>query len=346
MKETHLYGHIETFELEAGGFLPGFQLQYTTTGRLNADRSNVIWVCHALTGNSDAADWWQGLFGAGGVFDSKDHFIVCANALGGCYGSTGPLSVNPFTGEPWYHTFPAVTSRDVVRAFDKLRESLGFSRIHTLIGGSLGGQQVLEWAIHRPDVFERIIPVACNAWHSPWGIAFNETQRMAIEQDPSWKEKIAHAGQSGIQVARAIAMLSYRTPAIYGKNQPEPTTERLEGYRAGSYQRYQGLKLSRRFNAYSYHLLSRMMDSHHVGRNRTSAEEALSSIRAATLVVGIDQDILFPAEEQRYLARHIPHSEYAEIHSSYGHDSFLVEFDQLNRIIHSFLKSGVGSTVR
>lgn len=342
MKATHHFDFPDVFRLEAGGHLPGFRLQYTTAGTLNADKSNVVWVCHALTGNSDASDWWKGLFEAGGAFDTRDHFIVCANTIGSCYGSTGPLSVNPETGSPWYHAFPAVTNRDVVRAFDELRRSLGLTRIHTLIGGSLGGQQVLEWAILCPDVFEHIIPVACNAWHSPWGIAFNETQRMAIELDPTWKENDAAAGQNGIQVARAIAMISYRSHDIYDRNQPESSSEKLDGYRASSYQRYQGLKLSQRFNAYSYHLLSRMMDSHHVGRGlsdadgRKSAENALSGIRAKTLVVGIDQDILFPVQEQLFLSAHISGARYAEISSAYGHDSFLVEFEQLNQIIRYF----------
>lgn len=337
--DQHLYHFRKEYQLEAGGSLPGFQLTYSTAGKLNADRSNVVWVCHALTGNADAVDWWKGLFGEGEVFDLRSHFVVCANALGGCYGSTGPLSVDPSTGQPYFHRFPTVTNRDVVRAFDELRLSLGFSRIHTLIGGSLGGQQVLEWAIMRPEVFENLIPVACNAWHSPWGIAFNETQRMAIEADPTWKEDGAEAGLQGLQTARAIAMLSYRTHEIYSRNQPETDSDKLGEYHASSYQRYQGLKLVGRFNAFTYHLFTRMMDSHHVGRGRPSAEAALAGIRGRTLVVGVDKDILFPVNEQHFLAEKIPGAQYKEIHSAYGHDSFLVEFTQLNELIRDFFAS-------
>ena len=337
MKADHLFHHREQFELESGSHLPGFQLKYTTLGTLNSDHSNVVWVCHALTGNSDAPDWWEGLFDAGGIFDASRWFIVCANAPGSCYGSTGPLSVNPETGKTWYHSFPELTNRDVVRAFDLLREHLGFSRVHTLMGGSLGGQQVLEWAILKPEVFANIIPIACNAVHSAWGIAFNETQRMAIELDPGWKEDSPRAGVDGMKVARAIAMLSYRTHSIYGQQQSEESNEPLSGFRAASYQRYQGQKLANRFNAYSYWILSKMMDSHNVGRGRESVTAALSGIRARTLVVGINQDILFPVTEQRTIADAISGATYMEISTDYGHDGFLVEFGQLNEAIRDFL---------
>jgi len=339
MKEAYLYHFEGAFPLESGESLPGFTLKYTTAGKLREDQSNVIWVCHALTGSSDATDWWQGLFGPGGVFNTDEYFVICANTPGGCYGSTGPLECHPASGEPWYHSFPLLTTRDAARAFDELRKALGFEKIHTLIGGSLGGQQVLEWAILQPEVFRYIIPVACNAWHSPWGIAFNESQRMAIELDPTWAEKIPSAGSAGMEVARSVAMLSYRSHEVYSRNQEEPSKENYRDFRAASYQRYQGRKLAERFNAFSYHLLSRMMDSHHVGRGRNSPEEALSGIHAKTLVVGIDEDILFPVSEQKYLAQHIAGARYAEISSVYGHDSFLVEFGQLNLILREFLKA-------
>lgn len=218
IKHDHIFHYPVEFPLESGSKLPGFQLKYTTLGQLNKDRDNVIWVCHALTGSSDFVDWWHGLFGEGSPFDPNRYFIICANALGGCYGSTGSLSINPISGAPYYHDFPLVTNRDIVQAFDRLRESLGISKVHTLIGGSLGGQQVLEWAIQKTDVFERIIPVACNAFHSPWGIAINEAQRMAIAADPTWNEKDARAGAEGMKAARAMAMVSFRSYEIYNTN--------------------------------------------------------------------------------------------------------------------------------
>lgn len=335
--QTNLYHHRKPLILESGEILPEFSLQYSTAGNLLEDRSNVVWVCHALTGNAEATSWWSGLFGPGGVYDLKNYFVVCANVLGGCYGSTGPLSVAPDTSKPWFHRFPTVTIRDTVKAFDLLREELQIPKVHTLIGGSVGGQQVLEWAISNSEVFERIIPIACNAYHSPWGIAFNESQRMAIELDASWSDHSALAGLDGMKVARSIAMISYRSYGIYHQSQSENSSDLPSVFRSASYQQYQGKKLADRFNALSYHRLTKMMDSHHVGRGRQSVVQALSCIKARTLVVGIDQDILFPVAEQLFLQQNIPNSVYAEIKSPYGHDSFLVEFGQLNRIIHSFL---------
>ncbi|HEX8060976.1 MAG TPA: homoserine O-acetyltransferase, partial [Cyclobacteriaceae bacterium] len=325
------------FQLESGAKLPGFQLKYTTLGQLNKERDNVVWVCHALTGSSDFADWWHGLFSDGSPFDPNKYFIICANSLGGCYGSTGPLSINPISGTPWFHEFPLITNRDIVQAFDRLRENLGITKVHSLIGGSLGGQQVLEWAIQKPEAFGRIIPVACNAIHSPWGIAFNEAQRMSIAADHTWTTKDARAGSEGMKAARAIGMLSFRSYEIYNKNQPEVASEKLEGYRAASYQNYQGTKLANRFNAFSYWTLLNAMDSHHVGRGRASAEGALSTIKAKALIIGVNSDILFPVSEQKFIADNIPGAQYEVVDSLYGHDGFLVEFEQFREKIRKFL---------
>lgn len=338
-KTTQIFHHHQTFHLEAGGNLPAFQLKYTTLGRLNASRSNVVWVCHALTGSSDFTDWWDGLFTEEGPFAPSDNFIICANIIGGCYGSTGPLSLHPETGQPYYHEFPTITNRDVVNAFDLLRESLGLKKVDTLIGGSLGGQQVLEWAISRPEVFDKIVTIASNAIHSPWGIAFNEAQRMAIEADPTWKESEPRAGIEGMKAARAIGMLSYRQYETFQQTQSEHDNEHLGNFRAASYQRYQGSKLANRFNAYTYYLLTQMMDSHNVGRNRGEIIQVLGQITAKTLVVGIASDLLFPLAEQRFIANHIPEATLAILKSDYGHDGFLVEYDQLNDIIKRFNKT-------
>ncbi|MBL7858096.1 MAG: homoserine O-acetyltransferase [Cyclobacteriaceae bacterium] len=338
-KHDHTFHYKEKFELEAGSSLAGFQLRYTTFGKLNSDRSNVVWVCHALTGSSDFTTWWGDLFSESGPFDPRKYFIICANMPGGCYGSTGPLSVDPLTGNPFYHTFPVVTNRDVVRAFDALRQELHFEKIHTLIGGSLGGQQVLEWAIHQPDVFQNIIPIACNASHSPWGIAFNEAQRLAIQADPTWKESEPRAGLEGLKAARAIGMISYRQYETFQLTQSEKHHDKIEGFRAATYQQYQGDKLANRFNAFTYWALSKMMDSHNVGRNRESIESALKKIKASTLIIGIESDLLFPLSEQKYLVEQIPQAELEVIQSNYGHDGFLVEFDRMKEsILHHFKK--------
>ncbi len=330
------YPHL--FPLESGASLPGFRLSYETGGSLNAQRDNVIWVCHALTGNAHAPDWWPGLFGEGEVFDENAYFWVCANMLGSCYGSTYALSTNPETGEPWYHDFPLVTHCDIVRAFDLLREHLNISQVFLLTGGSTGGQHVLEWAILRPDVFKHIVPIATNAWHSPWGIAYNESQRMAIAADSTWVSRDSKAGLAGMRAARAIALLSYRSYETYQISQSESEEAVFDDFRAASYQRYQGLKLEKRFDAFAYWTLSKAMDSHHVGRGRGGAIAALGLIRAKTLVIGVRSDQLFPIHEQEYLSKYIPGSSLRVIESPYGHDGFLIEFRQLSGFISEFLQ--------
>ncbi|MEJ7645133.1 MAG: homoserine O-acetyltransferase [Chryseolinea sp.] len=342
-KHDHTFHYQDKFELEAGGTLAGFQLKYTTLGKLNADRNNVVWICHALTGSPDFTDWWSGLFSEKRFFDPGEYFIICANVLGGCYGSTGHLSFDPSTGKQFFHSFPAVTNRDVVRAFDLLRQGLQIKQVHTLIGGSLGGQQVLEWAISQPEVFQHIIPIATNAYHSPWGIAFNEAQRLAIEADQTWKHSDLRAGVEGLKAARAVGMLSYRYYDTYGKTQEEKNNEKLDEYRSSNYQRYQGQKLANRFNAFTYWGLSKMMDSHNVGRKRQGIKEALQSIKAKTLVVGIDSDILFPLQEQQYIAENIPNARLEVMSSLYGHDGFLVEFEQLSNHIRKFFQEDLVS---
>jgi homoserine O-acetyltransferase len=339
VKADHIYHHAGVLELEAGGQLEGFQLKYTTLGQLNADRSNVVWVCHALTGSADVTSWWQGMFEPGSPLDPDYHFIICANVLGGCYGSTGPLSINPQTKKPFYHRFPHVTNRDTVRAFDLLREHLGIQQIQVLIGGSLGGQQVLEWAVLRPQAIRKLVAIACNAVHSPWGIAFNEAQRMAIAADGTWHEDDPRAGIEGMKAARAMGMISFRTYDTFQETQSEKTPDTFQNFRAATYQRYQGEKLANRFNAFSYYTLLNMMDAHHLGRQRAAVPQVLRSIQAETLVVAIDSDLLFPVREQEVLAASIPNARLEIIHSKYGHDGFLIEFDQFKNILFSFLRT-------
>ncbi len=326
----------EVFPLESGEYLPGFELFYTTYGQLNKDQDNVIWVCHALTGNSDFTSWWSGLFGKGKIFDPQKHFIICANMLGSCYGSTGPLSVDPRTKKPFYHNFPELTNRDIVRSFDLLCAHLQIQKIHTLIGGSLGGQHALEWSIMFPGRVENLIHVASNAKHSAWGVAFNESQRMAIQQDITWELSTDKAGINGMKVARSIALLSYRHYNTYKKTQIEPDDEGVGNYRASSYQRYQGEKLAKRFNAYSYWVLSEAMDSHNIGRGRKSIKAALVGIEANCLIIGVTSDILFPVSEQHFIHNNLPGSSLAIIESDYGHDGFLIETDALEKCIEEF----------
>lgn len=332
------------FRLESGIVLPGYHLAYHTIGELNAEKSNVVWIFHALTANSNPADWWPGLVGEGKYFDPGQHFIICVNMPGSCYGSIGPLETNPVTGEPYYHDFPFFTPRDMIRAYRPLRDHLGVGKIRIGIGGSMGGQQLLEWAIEEPDAFEHIVPIATNAFHSPWGKAFNASQRLCIELDESWKERTPEAGLQGMQVARSVALLSYRSYPTYNLYQADNDPDGLGPYRAQTYQVYQGEKLAKRFNAFSYYALSKSMDSHQVGRDRENTITALQKIRAHTLSIGIESDLLFPPAEQAFLAAHIPGAGFAGIPSLYGHDGFLLETGPITQLVQDFLdKHAAGS---
>lgn len=335
---TSVFKYHAPFKLEAGGVLPEVELAYQALGQLNTDCSNVIWVCHAFTGSQDVADWWQGLVGKGKLFDPEQYFIICVNVLGSHYGSTGPLSINPETGEPYFHTFPTITIRDIVNSFDLLREHLGISKIKTCVGGSLGGQQAVEWAISQPELIENLILIATNAQHSPWGIAFNESQRMSIEVDPTWKESHPLAGINGMKAARATALISYRNYETYGVTQARREEGLDKTYRAVTYQRYQGEKLAQRFNAFSYYVLSQVMDSQDVGRGRGGVINALGQVKAKTLVMGIKSDALFPINEQEFLAKYIPDATFQALDSLYGHDGFLIENELITKAIKIWQK--------
>jgi homoserine O-acetyltransferase/O-succinyltransferase len=341
-----IYHSAKPLVLESGYLLNSYHLAYTTYGAINETKDNVVWIFHALTANSEAEDWWAGLVGKGKLFDPEIYFIVCVNMPGSCYGSTGPLDINPEAKQPYYHDFPFFTPRDMIRSYQPLREELGIRKIKIGIGGSMGGQQLLEWAIEEPDLFENIFPIATNARHSAWGIAFNAAQRMSIEADNTWKEKRPDAGLEGMKAARSIALISYRHYETYHVSQSENTFEKTDHYKSESYQKYQGEKLAKRFNAFSYYFLSKSMDSQNVGRGRGGIENALQRITARTLSVGIFTDILFPISEQQFIADHVPAANFIGIHSLYGHDGFLLEFEQLEEIISNFLSEKTSAAQR
>ncbi|OQP60973.1 homoserine O-acetyltransferase [Niastella vici] len=326
------------FKLENGQELPSLTIAYHTYGTLNAEKNNVIWVCHALTANSDAADWWQGLVGTGCVINPERHFIVCANILGSCYGTTGPLSINPISGKPWGHQFPLITIRDMVNAHILLRQHLGIESINLLMGGSMGGYQAMEWSIIEKNVIKNLFLLATSPTESAWGIAVHATQRLAIEADCTWKQDTPEAGQKGLKAARAIGMLTYRNYGIMVQKQTDPDTEKLDDYKAASYINYQGDKLVKRFNAYSYWLLTKAMDSHHIGRGRGgNVETMLESIQQRTLLIGITSDILCPLEEQRHMQQHLADCTLVEIDSVYGHDGFMVEVKKIGDVVGKWL---------
>ncbi len=328
--------------LESGATLPCLDIAYHTFGTLNADRSNVVWVCHALTANSDVADWWPHTVEAGRFLDPDRYFIVCANILGSHYGTTGPLSVNPATGEPYYDSFPLITVRDMVNAHRRLARHLAIDRVELLIGSSLGGFQCMEWALMEPDFARRAALIATSAYTTPWAAAFNESQRMAIEADATYGLPRPDAGMKGLAAARSIALLSYRGPAAYNLTQADngAMTDPRSPFRRRvlTYQQHQGDKLCNRFNAYSYYRLSRAVDAHDVGRGRGGAVAALRTFKPRTLVVGITSDILFTLDDARFLAENIPGAQLRTIESDFGHDGFLVEHTKLNTIINHFLE--------
>ena len=333
------YRYNAPFVLESGEVLPEVDIVYDTFGELNEAKDNVIWVCHALTANSDVADWWPHTVEEGRFLDPTRYFIICANFLGSHYGTTSPLSVNPATGEKYYYDFPRITVRDMVRCHQLLARHLGVERVKMLIGSSIGGFQCMEWAIMEPDFMENLVLIATTTCSEPWAAAFNESQRMAIRLDKSWGERRDDAGIDGMAVARSIALISYRGGAAYNATQRE-----LDGgedvsfeRRVHSYQQYQGEKLRRRFNAISYYRLSEAVDSHNIGRNRGGIAEALRAIKARTLIVAISSDILFPPEAHTPLREYINGAEYHLIESEFGHDGFLVEHEKLNEIITTFI---------
>jgi homoserine O-acetyltransferase/O-succinyltransferase len=335
--KTQVFKYTQPFPLEQGGVLYDLEIAYTTSGKLNASKSNVVWVCHALTANANPQEWWPGLVGNDRIINPEQHFIVCANILGSCYGTTGPLH-NSTNQKPHFSDFPFITVRDLVNAHILLANHLGIDNIELIIGGSLGGQQALEWSIIEPERIKKMVLVATNAHHSPYGIAFNESQRLAIFADETYHKNIPEGGKNGLKAARSIALISYRTYHAYNSTQKEDDVNKTEDFNAASYQQYQGQKLVDRFNAYSYVTLSKTMDSHNVGRNRISVKQALNRIRAKTICIGIESDVLFPPIEQRFLSEHIPVSTYVQIDSSYGHDGFLIEAKKLTEIIKPFFR--------
>lgn len=336
--EPRIYIAPGPFELETGFVLPELRIAYHTYGSRAAAGSDTVWVCHALTANSDVTDWWPHTVEAGRFLDPARHFVVCANILGSHYGTTGPLHTNPVTGRPWYRDFPPFTIRDIVRAHILLADALGIGRIGALVGSSVGGFQAVEWAVMQPERIGRLVLIATAAKASPWTIAVDQTQRMAIEADATFGEPRDDAGMRGLAAARALGLLTYRGSQGYNLTQQD-REEAPAVHRASTYQQYQGDKLCRRYNAYSYYAILDAFDTHDAGRGRGGVAAALQRIAARTAVVGITTDIIFTPAEMRALSALIPGAAYSEIASPFGHDGFLVEHEQLNDILYPFLNA-------
>jgi len=296
--------------LEGGGVLDDVTVAYRTWGSLDAAATNAVLVCHALTGNADADEWWEPLIGEGRALDPSREFIVCSNILGSCYGTTGPSTYGP--------EFPRITVRDIVAVQRALVRHLGIRRLRLVIGGSFGGMQALEWPLAAPELVDSLAIIATSGRHSPWTIAWSEAQRQAIALDPV----------RGLAVARMIAMSTYRS---HGSYQARFGRERSdESFRVETWLRNHGEKLVRRFDAQTYVRLTEAMDSHDVARDRGSYEDVLASIRQPTLIVSIDSDVLYPPSEQEELAMLIPNATLRTIASPHGHDGFLIDAAAIN----------------
>jgi len=330
--------HISSpFRFEAGGEIPEIDITYHVSGDYDPGQK-VIWICHALTANSDASEWWPELIGEGALFDTSHYFICCVNMLGSCYGSSGPSSINPRTGRPYLLSFPPVTVRDIIHATILVRKHLGIQSIDLLVGASIGGFQALEWSITEPKIIKQAIFIATCARMNAWCGATLAAQRMALEADPTFiQETTLEGGREGLKCARAQGLISYRTYDSFVMTQSEKDVDSIFPKRVDSYEHYQGEKLVRRFDAYSYYSVVRSAESHNVGRFRGGVIKALGNIRAHSLVISIDSDMLFPPKEMEDWAQYIPDAEYHEIHSLYGHDGFLLEWSVLSSLIKPYL---------
>ena len=325
------------FELESGARLPAVRVAYRSWGELDEHGGNAVLVCHALTGSADVDRWWGSLLGPGRALDPERDFVVCSNVLGGCYGTTGPTSLRP-DGRPWAAAFPDITVRDIVRVQAALLDALGVKRLRLVIGGSLGGMQVLEWALLFPQRVAAIAPIAIAARHSAWAIALSETQRQAIAADPRWRSGHYPADDppaAGLAAARMLAMLSYRSRASL---EPRFGRERAADgrYAVESWLHHHGRTLVDRFDANTYVALTKAMDTHDAGRDRGGWREALATVRAPALVVSIDSDVLYPPVEQEELAAALPDSRLVTLRSPHGHDAFLIEGEAVGALVQDF----------
>ncbi|GMF11121.1 unnamed protein product [Phytophthora lilii] len=340
-----------TLHLERGDKLVAPQVAYTTYGSLNAARDNVIVLCHALTGHSLVHQYWDAMVSP--EWTDK-YFIVCSNVLGSCYGSTGPASVNPLTGRVYGPDFPAVTLRDAVALQRRLLEDgLGVRQVQAVVGGSLGGMQTLEWAFQGQDYVNSFVAIACGAQHSAWQIGISELQRQAIYMDPNFRNGHYSADarpDTGLALARQIAMVSYRTHAAYvekfGRCEEKPAENDTLASKHGryvvqSYLEYQGEKFLSRFDVNSYLALLHMMDTHDVGRGRGGLEQALGSLSQPSLIIGVDSDVLYPLSEQQQIANGLPNAQFAALSSPHGHDGFLLGQEEISQLTKKFLAEHV-----
>ena len=356
------------FALDSGVTLRDVTVAYETWGELAADGRNAVLLCHAWTGDSHAAGpaeaghptpgWWEGMIGPGLFIDTDRWFVVCPNVLGGCQGSTGPASPHPDDGRPYGSRFPVVTIRDMVRVQARLTDHLGIERWHCVVGGSMGGMQVLEWAITFPHRVGSIVPISTCAQATAQQIAWGAIGRRAIRLDPKW-----HGGDyydvddgegpwEGLAIARMVAQVTFRSDNVFtdrfGRELADGATHQeglglWQRFEVERYLEYHGDKLVRRFDTNSYLVIGKAMDLHDVGRGRSGLLAAMARISSPALVVGISSDILYPTYQQRQIHDLLlaggTKSEYVEIESPHGHDGFLINLDQVGPPVQQFLTS-------
>lgn len=339
---------------EAGVTIRDASIAFRRWGAFRGDphgENNVLVVEHALTGDSDAADWWCEAIGPGKALDTDEWCVICTNALGSCYGSTGPASEHP-DGGVWGSRFPAINMRDMVHAERAFLEALGIGRVHAIIGGSMGGARTLEWTLLYPEAVDYALVLAVSARASAWQIGIQSAQITSITQDPDWHGGDYHgtgtAPDAGLAAARRIAHLTYRgeleiderfgTFAQPGENPLGPFRTDGERFAVQSYLEHQGTKLTQRFDAASYVTLTEALNRHDVGRGRGGLNKALASSTVPTMIVGVDTDILYPYHQQEHLSRNLGNLlAMAKLSSPVGHDAFLVEARQMDRILRNFI---------
>lgn len=358
--------------LDCGKEIKHFPLAFQTYGSLNADKSNAILICHGLTGDQYLADrhpvtgkpgWWAPLVGPGKVFDTDKYYIICTNVIGGCMGSFGPKETNPATNRPWALEFPVITLADMVRAQKRLIEALGIARLFCVIGGSMGGMQVLEWASQFPDAVFSAIPIATTARHSAQNIAFHEIGRQAIMADPDWREgKYHEAGvypSRGLSVARMTAHVTYVSEEAlhrkFGRNLQERDNVSFgfeADFQVESYLRYQGTTFVDRFDANSYLYITRAMDYFDLAERFDGVlANAFRGTRSHFCVVSFSSDWLYPTAENRHIVRALAAAgaqvSFVEVETDRGHDAFLLDVPEFKRTLAGFLqgmakKAGIG----
>ncbi|MGI9237825.1 MAG: homoserine O-acetyltransferase MetX [Woeseiaceae bacterium] len=326
------------FVLENTERLRDVVIAYQTWGDpANAD-DNAILICHALTGSADVDAWWPNIIGEGKAFDPAKDFIICANILGSCYGTTGPVSLKPGSRERYRADFPRISVRDMVELQRVLLDELGIERLDLVTGPSLGGMQALEWAISYPERVGSIVPIGVGGRHSAWCIGVSEAQRAAIVADPNWNNGYYSDDappSNGLAAARMMAVCTYRSWESFDRRFGRDRRED-EQYQVQSYLRHHGAKINERFDANTYVTLTHAMHTHDLSRGRGEYLEVLASLSQRALVVSVSTDALYPPEEQQLLAQQLPASSYEVLESAHGHDGFLIETAALSRKIARF----------